>query len=139
MVTSGGMGPSSTSPQKISGYALGRGTLSRKRCRSSSRPSSRGPRQPGARHVAERCTRALVNICDDVELNALGECDVLDYCEEAIEMWAVDFKLCKVCKKALLDRQVEERRRVWDMLPGVFDMTVGECGFTITSTVESSW
>lgn len=44
-------------------------------------------RTPAARcKTAERCTQALVDICDDVELNVLGGCDVLDYCEGAIEM-----------------------------------------------------
>ena len=38
-------------------------------------------RTPTARcKTTERCTQAVVDICNDVELNALGECGVLDSC-----------------------------------------------------------
>ncbi|KAI1795328.1 hypothetical protein LXA43DRAFT_881902, partial [Ganoderma leucocontextum] len=87
--------------------------------------------------TAEQCMAALIDIFDDVKLNALGGCDVLDSYDETIETWAVDFKLCKICKKGMLDREVAERRKVWKLLPGVFGMTVEDCGFT--SRVESSW
>ncbi|PIL26505.1 hypothetical protein GSI_12263 [Ganoderma sinense ZZ0214-1] len=94
------------------------------------RPSSRCK-------IAEQCMRALRDIFDNVELNALYECDVLDSYEDAIANWAAGFKLCRICEKAMLARELAQRRRVWKLLPGVFGMTVEECGFT--TGAESSW
>lgn len=87
---------------------------------------------PGCK-TTYRCTPALVNICDDMELNGIRKFELLDFYQEAIANWAVKFGLCTICKKGMLTRQVEERRRVWNMLPGVFCMTAEECGFTSTT------
>ncbi|PIL26500.1 hypothetical protein GSI_12258 [Ganoderma sinense ZZ0214-1] len=84
--------------------------------------------------TAERCAAALVDLRDDVELNSLGECNVLDSFEDIIETWAAEFELCMACKKEMLDREVTARRELWELLPDVFGMSIKSCGFT--STVE---
>lgn len=76
-----------------------------------------------------RCMTALSNIHTEMEENALGECDGLLSYKNIIEIWAADHELCEVCTREMLAREVEERRRVWKLLPGIFGLTVEACGF----------
>ncbi len=73
--------------------------------------------------TAERCTAALFDVCADVELNLLGECNVLDSCEEAIETYAVDFNFCPVYGIEMLDREIAEEGL------SAITRSIGGCGF----------
>ncbi|KAI1795345.1 hypothetical protein LXA43DRAFT_992385 [Ganoderma leucocontextum] len=75
------------------------------------------------------CAAAREAILENVELNAPREFNVLQSYAECIEEWADVHDLCKVCMRGMLEREVEERRRVWKMLPEIFDLTPEDCGF----------
>ena len=52
-------------------------------------------------------------------------------------MWAAQFGLCGVCKREMLRRDVEERRRAWMRLPEMFGLENDECGFAGGNDGES--
>ena len=75
------------------------------------------------------CALALKALHGNVEMNAPGEIGVLQPYIDSIEEWAYEHDLCKTCKKEMLERQAERRRRMWKMLPEVFGLTAKDCGF----------
>ena len=85
----------------------------------------------GCRRTAQ-CTSALCGIWNEVEMDALGGCNIFDAYTEVMEMSMEDFQveLCKACTEELLVREEAGRMRVWSMLPRIFRMTSVECGFT---------
>ncbi|PIL26524.1 hypothetical protein GSI_12282 [Ganoderma sinense ZZ0214-1] len=85
-------------------------------------------RAPGCR-TPSACAAMENVMLHDVEENALGRFNVLQSYVEAIEEWVLGGGLCKLCKTAMLARDVEARRRVWSLLPGMFGLTTKECGF----------
>ena len=78
-----------------------------------------------------QCISALSDILEQVELSTLGACDIFNCYDSAIEEWAEAFGLCGVCKREMRKREVEERRRAWMLLPGIFGLSVKACGFTV--------
>ncbi|KAI1795348.1 hypothetical protein LXA43DRAFT_38340 [Ganoderma leucocontextum] len=77
-----------------------------------------------------KCTDARRNVNEAARSDMLGDCDVLDAHSGAIEAWAENFGVCSVCKREMLQREDEEQRRVWMLLPDMFGLTVEDCGFT---------
>ena len=83
----------------------------------------------GCKRTAQ-CESALDNIRYDVQVDSLGGCNIFDAYAGAVENLPTGFDLCEVCTNQVLQREEAERRRVWEMLPGMFGMTNKECGFT---------
>ncbi len=50
------------------------------------------------------------------------ETDVLQSWRGLIETWAPDTEICDYCERALINRDVRARRRVWNDLPEIFDI-----------------
>ena len=75
----------------------------------------------------EKCVKARGDLHEEMEMNRQGDCDVLDPYDEMIE---VDPDLCWVCRQATMMDEVKRRKFVWMLLPGIFGLSVEECGFT---------
>ena len=70
-----------------------------------------------------RCAGALKTMLED----ALGsddasDPDVLYGWGDAIKDWATVFGLCRACEQDAIDRGVAEHKRVWAVLPDIFDI-----------------
>ncbi|PIL26527.1 hypothetical protein GSI_12285 [Ganoderma sinense ZZ0214-1] len=112
--------------------ALAREHASLVKCAFSLRAPSAGCRTPGV------CPTAREEILSDVELNAPGTFDVLYSYAEYIKDWGEVDDLCGVCRRGMLDREAQERRRVWKLLPGIFLLNAGKCGFATDSDADDS-
>ncbi|KAM5539317.1 hypothetical protein V8D89_007008 [Ganoderma adspersum] len=75
------------------------------------------------------CEMGRDDIFDDAQYRARRSCDVLCGYGAHVERLAGAFGVCDVCKEARLERETEERRKAWMLLPGMFGLTVEECGF----------
>ncbi|KAI1795347.1 hypothetical protein LXA43DRAFT_992392, partial [Ganoderma leucocontextum] len=82
------------------------------------------------RKTTGQCITAREDILEVAERNARGQCNVFEFHRDSIEDWLSDFSLCRVCKREMLAREVQERRRVWMLLPEMFGLTADKCGFT---------
>ncbi|PIL26539.1 hypothetical protein GSI_12297 [Ganoderma sinense ZZ0214-1] len=76
------------------------------------------------------CATAREMIHEMRQSHARGDCDALSVRRTSIPWWVAEFGLCKVCKREMLRRDVEERRRVWMLLPNMFGLDDNECSFT---------
>ena len=59
-----------------------------------------------------------------------GRCNVLCFQRERILDLAADFGLCKVCTREMRQKEVEERRRVWMVVPEMFGLNADNCNMT---------
>ena len=69
--------------------------------------------------------------------HARGGCDVLGFHREPILDLAADFGLCRVCTREMLQKEVEERRRVWMVVPEIFGLDADRCNVTSGREEES--
>ncbi len=86
------------------------------------------PSVPGCAQKGGQCTTARRKIAATAEKRARGRCDALEPFQQSIAEWAEELKLCKVCKRDMLARDVEGRARVWMELLHVFRLTAVEVG-----------
>ena len=82
------------------------------------------------------CKSGRDDICGDVEYYARGDCAVLYSYGPRVERLAEAFGVCDACRDARLEREREGRRKAWMLLPGMFGLTVEECGFGTGVDVE---
>ncbi|PIL26172.1 hypothetical protein GSI_11927 [Ganoderma sinense ZZ0214-1] len=78
----------------------------------------------------DSCVVAEDTMFCETQESVPGGCDVLESYRESVDEWAKAYGMCKGCKRKLLARDREERRKMWIKLPGVFGFTVQACGFT---------
>ena len=86
---------------------------------------------------ARLCAATRRKILVEAETNARGRCDALESFHDSIEDWAGKFRLCKLCRKEMLARAVEERKTVWEKLPGLFGLTVSDVGCAFVNWDDS--
>ena len=77
-----------------------------------------------------RCTRVRETLREFAQARARGRCDVLCFQRERILDLAADFGLCKVCTREMRQKEVEERRRVWMVVPEMFGLNADNCNMT---------
>lgn len=75
------------------------------------------------------CTSSLGRILARVMVNEdAGSSTLLDSWAIPINKYTNDCPLCADCKQELLDRDIHERQKLWNKLPGIFDLSIDGWG-----------
>ena len=95
---------------------------------------------PGTRcNTVAKCVGARDVIHASAQRHARGKCDALEFRRDFIRDAADEFGLCKVCTREMVYCEVEERRRVWMLLPETFGLDANSCDFTNGQDEDSDW
>ncbi len=87
--------------------------------------SKAGCRTPNA------CTARLDVILQSVELRTPWQISVLQPHADGVDDWTGPDGLCMICKRVMLQREVEAQGAAWKLLPEIFGFTPQECGFQV--------
>ena len=73
----------------------------------------------------DRCRTALQTTLElAVDDDCASDPDVLQSWKGPINRWAANLSLCNLCEEEVIARDLGARKRVWNELPDIFDLTV---------------